>query len=32
MPILTIPFMPGDGVRVQVQITLGRPEILAGAV
>ncbi len=28
MPILAIPFTPGGGVRVQVQITLGRPEVL----
>lgn len=28
MPILHIPFIPGDGLRVQAQITLGRPEIL----
>lgn len=28
MPVLAIPFTPGRGVRIQVQITLGRPEIL----
>ena len=28
MPILHIPFTPSDGLRVQAQITLGRPEIL----
>jgi hypothetical protein len=28
MPVLRIPFTPADGLRVQVQITLGRPEIL----
>lgn len=28
MPILNIPATPGDGLRVQVQITLGRPEVL----
>lgn len=28
MPILAIPFTPGDGVRVQAQIMLGRPEVL----
>ncbi len=27
MPILEIPFTPGDGLRIQVQITLGRPEV-----
>lgn len=27
MPILQIPFTPGDGLRVQAQITLGRPEL-----
>ncbi len=28
MPILPIALTPGDGLRVQVQITLGRPELL----
>lgn len=27
MPILQIPFTPPDGLRIQVQITLGRPEL-----
>jgi hypothetical protein len=28
MPILTVPFVAGVGVRVRAQVTLGRPELL----